>query len=261
MNGIHYVNKLTGEFQSIGLHSHDFWEVVYFTSGPGIALIDGKIEPFREKDVFIIPPNAIHKETCEVSYTNIHLCFINEGFHKTTFIRFHDNETNAFQTVLMQIYSEYHLKRKNHEAIIDCLLLLLFQYVESFSSEKAKHPYIGKIQDEIIMNISNSSFDLAKVLRDIPLNADYLRRFFVKEIGQTPMQYLQSKRLDHAKQLLASKARSDASIAEIAYQSGFDDISYFSKLFKKRTGYSPTKWANSSSQNYYTTYDEKDSAR
>lgn len=255
MNGVHYINKLHGDFRAVGLHSHDFWEVVYFTSGPGIAYVEGKAELFHESDVFVIPPHMAHKETCETPYTNIHLSFIDESFHKMDFIRFRDSDNHEIKTVLMMIYNEYHIKHPNYNAIINCLLSLLREYIDLFSQDKTQHLYVGKILNAIIKNISNPGFNLSETLKSIPLNRDYLRRLFLKETGLTPVGYLIEKRMDHAKQLLAFKTLSGLTVAEISYQSGYQDICYFSKTFKKNTGFSPIQWANNAGLNEFTTHD------
>ena len=64
---------------------------------------------------------------------------------------------------------------------------------------------------------------------------------FKEKTGYTPLQYLTEKRMENAKHLLSS---SDLhySISEIAELCGFEDIYYFSRVFKKNVGLSPTQW-------------------
>ncbi|MWV43286.1 helix-turn-helix domain-containing protein [Paenibacillus sp. HJL G12] len=68
---------------------------------------------------------------------------------------------------------------------------------------------------------------------------NYFIRMFKKHLGMTPMRYIHERRLEQAQQLLGS---TDLSVTEIAYQSGFKDVSYFSQAFKKRNGLSPTEY-------------------
>ena len=61
-------------------------------------------------------------------------------------------------------------------------------------------------------------------------------RCFRKTIGKTPIQFLKEYRLDKASELLLS---SSSSVSDIAYSTGFQDVSYFIKSFKERKGSTP----------------------
>jgi AraC-like DNA-binding protein len=58
------------------------------------------------------------------------------------------------------------------------------------------------------------------------------------EMGTTPSAYIQARRLDHAAQQLAH-ARRDAAVTTIAYDSGFNDLSTFCRVFRRRFGVAP----------------------
>ncbi len=57
-------------------------------------------------------------------------------------------------------------------------------------------------------------------------------------MGTTPSAYIQSKRLDHASQQLI-QARREAPITEVAFDSGFNDLSTFCRLFRRKFGVTP----------------------
>ena len=62
---------------------------------------------------------------------------------------------------------------------------------------------------------------------------------FKGEYGITVMEYAESKRMEHAEYLLLE---SSCSVKEIAFSSGFADVEYFSRCFKKRHGMPPGTW-------------------
>jgi AraC-like DNA-binding protein len=65
------------------------------------------------------------------------------------------------------------------------------------------------------------------------------KREFQKNYNDTPANYIRTKRLNEAQKLLQI---STLSISEICYQVGFNDLSHFSKVFKKGIGISPIEY-------------------
>ncbi|MDH5230536.1 MAG: helix-turn-helix transcriptional regulator [Gammaproteobacteria bacterium] len=64
---------------------------------------------------------------------------------------------------------------------------------------------------------------------------------FKRENGITFSQYLQNHRIDTAKELLKIKHNS---VAEVAYACGYDDVSYFIRVFRNDVGQTPTDFRN-----------------
>jgi len=73
------------------------------------------------------------------------------------------------------------------------------------------------------------------------LSKSYLSKIFKDEMKCTITNYINSVRVEKSKQLLAD---SSLSLADIAYFVGFEDQSYYTKVFKKITGVSPGKYKN-----------------
>ncbi len=70
-------------------------------------------------------------------------------------------------------------------------------------------------------------------------NFDYLNRVFKKTMGKTIFVYLNEIRIQHARELLGTTSMK---ISAIGYRVGFQDESYFNKVFKKHTGVSPGQY-------------------
>lgn len=72
-------------------------------------------------------------------------------------------------------------------------------------------------------------------------NFDYLNRRFKDATGQTILAYVNGLRIERAKQLLRDHYYS---ITEIAEKTGFHDVYYFSRVFKKYTGTAPSRYVD-----------------
>ena len=82
-------------------------------------------------------------------------------------------------------------------------------------------------------------YDVAKMLKYDP---DYITRIFRRHTGMTLSEYINSVRLQKAKNLLLN---TDQSIAEIAYATGFTDDKYFMRTFKRYESVTPTQYRTS----------------
>jgi signal transduction histidine kinase/CheY-like chemotaxis protein/ABC-type sugar transport system substrate-binding protein len=78
-----------------------------------------------------------------------------------------------------------------------------------------------------------------EVAAHVGLSEDYLTSCFRKELGLTPVAYLNRYRVQQAKQLLKNTHKS---ITEIALEVGFSGSSYFSRVFHRETGMSPAEY-------------------
>jgi AraC-like DNA-binding protein len=79
----------------------------------------------------------------------------------------------------------------------------------------------------------------ADLAQHVALSDDYLTFCFRKEFGVTPIAYLNRYRVNQAKHLLSNTHKS---ITEIALEVGFSDSGYFSRIFRREVGVSPTAY-------------------
>lgn len=165
-------------------------------------------------------------------------------------MNFQDSENRDFLIILKQMYLEYHLKRKNWQNLVDALFEVLYQYILSFSRQQERNSYVSGAMRQMIANLSNPKFDLEEMMDRIPLNQDYFRRLFQQHTGVTPLQFLTRKRVEFAQQLLRTRQVTGLSVKEIAWQSGFGDYYYFSRVFKKIAGVCPSQWQAESGKEY-----------
>lgn len=99
---------------------------------------------------------------------------------------------------------------------------------------------------ESVKKIIDYNFDrnitMLEIADTLHLDSSYITRKFVEKYAVPPKEYLIQKRMDTAKRLLVD---SNASVAEISVSVGYNDPLYFSRIFKSKTGMSPTKYKKS----------------
>lgn len=81
--------------------------------------------------------------------------------------------------------------------------------------------------------------DISRLAELSCLSKDHFIKVFKSEMGETPMKYIIRCRIDQARLMLAA---GDTPVKSIAYQLGFNDFSYFSRVFRNVTGQTPVQY-------------------
>ena len=120
---------------------------------------------------------------------------------------------------------------------------ILLQLVSRFlTPEISESRDTGPVPVKILNAISYIQLNLHRDLsvtflaKRANLHTDYFSRLFYRHTGERPVRYIHEKRIERAQYLMAT---TQMTYAEIATQTGFENVFYFSKIFKKTTGMSP----------------------
>ena len=119
-----------------------------------------------------------------------------------------------------------------------------FFYALSFLSEKTEEDESHTVTafDEILgyvdRHFSDRALSLSLLAKRFSYTEKYLSVLFKKQMQIGFNDYLNRLRIQHAHVLIETGY---GSIAEIAYACGYSDPSYFSRIYKKKTGLSPSK--------------------
>lgn len=120
---------------------------------------------------------------------------------------------------------------------------ILLQLVSRFlTAEIFEYKDAGHVPVKILSAISYIQLNLHRDLsvtylaKKANLHTDYFSRLFLQHTGERPVRYIYEKRIERAQYLMVTTQMTHA---EIATQTGFENVFYFSKIFKKITGMSP----------------------
>lgn len=105
-------------------------------------------------------------------------------------------------------------------------------------SVKGYSPVIQKVINQISINLTEG-LSLKSLSELCSISAGYLSTMFRKEVGMTLTDYINKKRVDHAILLLNATS---LQIQTIAGYCGINDLNYFTRIFKKFQGMTPTKY-------------------
>lgn len=112
------------------------------------------------------------------------------------------------------------------------------RYKPETAAELAKNSPLKAIVAYVNDNFS-SDLSVQGLAQHFYIHPNYISQLFRKEVGETFTAYLAKLRMNYACQLLR---RTELPINEIAEKAGYEDYFYFTRLFKKMTGKTPTQY-------------------
>ena len=102
---------------------------------------------------------------------------------------------------------------------------------------------VERLRSMIQKGYADPDFKLDKCIHAMPFHYDYMRKLFRKEMGVSPLGFMTELRMQRAGELLRNWNPADRlCIGCVAEQCGFSDALYFSRVFKKHYGQSPTDY-------------------
>lgn len=104
------------------------------------------------------------------------------------------------------------------------------------ASRGGKTKRLVKEVESLIQQKYNQALTIQQIANEVYVSPSYLQSLFKKETGQTMNDYMTFVRIEKAKELLKDPA---VKVYEVAYQVGYQDTHYFSKIFKKLVGLNP----------------------
>lgn len=120
---------------------------------------------------------------------------------------------------------------------MDKLLECISESVEESASKSCSKPV--KDSMEMIEKSYNENLSLEDICSQVHVSKNYFCYLFKREMGMSVWNYLTLVRLQHAKQLLEE---TNLRSYEVAFQVGYDNPSYFSKIFKKYENMTPNEY-------------------
>ena len=241
MNEIIYAGKHLITF-SVSRHAHSSWEFIYCTSGSGRLSFDSGVIPYQTGDLLIIPPLVYHQNESETGFTNIHLNMCDPALNLRRPTIVHDDGNHFILDAFTAAFYYFGSSPGKQSLLLSAYANLIVNLFANSLSTPTRNPILEEIVKSLILSYPDENFELDQYLRTLPFNYDYLRKLFKNEVGVTPHQFLSDTRLQAAAERLSFTDGKQANISEVAHLCGFREPLYFSKIFRKKYGLSPSQY-------------------
>ena len=260
----YHIENAGRSFQ-IPVHWHDEFEIIYVRSGFLTVSISGESYIGKTGEAFVVSPGNLHlmgSQSGTVDYYTFlfplkYISFrtddmldekllepLNSG-HLMICPRVKDTAKELCE----QLIEIYEAKKDESESKITTQVrtkIILLQFIlhmweNGFIIENDKSGR-NTVEKEMISYIQQSftgEISLKEFGEQFHLSEKYVSQYFKEHFHITLSKYVTYLRLEHAKQLLQN---SDIPVTEVAMLSGYQNVSYFIRSFKKTYGVSPLKY-------------------
>lgn len=224
---------------------HHFYHLVLVTKGKGIFKRKGKETPIEAGTLFFVFPNEVYEIIAEDSFTYLYIDFDGDRV-----LRLFDDLGISQSKCVFQNFGHLYdfwissIKRVNHEnatTLTESVLLYSLSFIgkDGQSTELKDTERFDAALEYIGNNYADPSLSINKIAGLFFYNEKYFSALFRKRTGEKFTDYLNKLRIEHALRLVQA---GEGSIGVLAEASGFNDPFYFSKVFKRFIGQTPTEY-------------------
>lgn len=215
---------------------------------------DSDSEDFNE-DVYI-PENMgyIKEDLIEIPMDEK---LMNRNVYSLENIRFPEkimmHDRMRFRGLFQKLLKEFSSDSFGHEIIVkstfyEMMHMIIWEIRDTAKEENTdKYEAIYRYLHDFTDGYKDSKMDVAQIALEYGMSQKKFRSIFKSAMKKTPKEYIIERKIQKAKDLLETGRYQ---VGEVAYMLGYDDVFYFSKLFKRKVGVSP--------KNYIKTKEEED---
>lgn len=245
------------------LHRHSFFYMLVLEKGSVEHSIDFQSYSTTDYTVFFLRPGQVHSLHLKQGCQGFQIDFTREFYKPTDAL-----SSQLFQKVsrknvyslpatqvqrvaelVTMLFQEYNLKAYGYQEAIGSLLTLLFielarQSQPPLQPENEYHTYQQERLEDLLFLIEQHCATHKQVsfyTGQLHLTRYQLNAITKNRLGKTCQELINDAILLEARRLLLSTTNQ---VSQIAFQLGYEDVSYFIRFFKKHIGYSPTAYRN-----------------
>jgi AraC-like DNA-binding protein/mannose-6-phosphate isomerase-like protein (cupin superfamily) len=249
-------------------HRNNYQAIIWINTGSGRHLIDDKIHKIEPGTFMLITKGQIHSFNPEVgttgyairfsdsflgypAYRSIYKYRLFNNITVNSVLKVPKSEKQSFETLILQLLNEF--EREYDSGKFDIIRHLLEALIIKLGQLKQrKFTWQYETNNATYLIFQNFNLDLEKHFKLNHNITRYSNRLNISNrklaevlklfLGKTTLEVIQERIITEAKRVLL---HSDKTIREVAFELGFKDPYYFSKVFKKITVQSPKAFRDS----------------
>ena len=278
-DGIHFFKGVFGHKEPVSPHIHQLVEIFYLTKGSARVVSDDTQCNITSGDMMLFRANAVHSiypldESCEYSVLFISIphvvsyAYKEDGTRYATLLsRFHASNKNIWRKNeceglrISECFDELKLlssmsflgrdilMKANAAIIISAILKDLSEQSNADEIFSDSSESLSKKMDDAILYINehySEDLTVATMSDRLFMSYSYFSRNFKRVTGRCFKDFLNVTRINNAEMKLRSTSKS---VTQIAMECGYNNIAYFSAMYKKLKGISPTAARETEEQN------------
>ncbi len=245
------IRRKTATTAPLNFSWHESVEILYVDDGEGIVVCDFEEHPISRGDIFIINSDVFHGMHTD-SYLSFYYLIVDSDFCSSNGLnmssilfdtKIRDSWAISMFGAILRTFTE---KGNFYNAKVRAKVLDFLVYLcEKYGMEISEHEKKG---DKNFDNIRTAVVYIRDHIKE-RITVDTLAQMsgmskyhFIREFKRithyTPVMYVNIVRIEMARRLIGTK---NLSIGEISERCGFENVSYFTKTFKKYTGITPSE--------------------
>ncbi len=259
-----YYNRFSPRFRFAG-ERHNFYEFFYVADDEMIVTVDSEKYLVKEGEYILVPPMRWHAmEPHETYATGIVVSFDADGYPEEIFEGKLSPLGKQLLSNILNIYakncneSEFRLKMlsdKNSDnekdfgykqalkANTECLMLdILQKHIQAKKQKTRSEKKYNPLAESTLLYLERhfrENPSLSRIASDLNYSVPHICRVFKQNYNESIVNYLSKLKIDEALKLIELN---NHSFREISDSLGFDNVAYFTRIFKKQTGMTPSAY-------------------
>lgn len=247
-------------------HWHPEVEFQYFLSGKRLFFIESKVYMCKPGSLVIVDSNQVHNTASdkELFHDRVLLSFEKEKFQKILedmgfdmdeffslfngLIQIPETDRSYLEWLLMDLANEVKKKKPMYQLSVQVRVTELFVYLTRLKTSGPREKKVVNTNevDELVNKVTlyiRDAYKTAGSLQDIAkyfyLDKSYLSRIFKRSTGYTVSEFTNIRRIQQSQKLLED---TDWTIAKVAEEVGYQNLTYYNRVFKKYIETSPLQY-------------------